>query len=480
MAGFFTAGRHALWVASAIAGIASVVPAQSTFRLTVFVSAGGYQGTAQVTSTPAGIDCRSESSGNLPNGGTCSANFPAGSAVTLTATPLYGGTFDGWVGACAGQGATCQITMTQALETSPKTIAKTYTLTIRGYETANAHGLIGNNDFWARPRLSCGIGPGGVTGGVCETEIPANQTVWLRREESALGAVRFMGYAGCGSNPFDCRVVMDGPRVVTAGWAAMEVIIGAPPSNGSGKVTGFADTSPASFDCTITPQGVSGACSFKWETVIPPNFVTLTATPAPNSVFLGWSGKCSGTGACVIPTELNPLRVFAWFEIVTYSLSVAAAGTGTGTVVSVPEGINCVLAAGGASQNCVHAFPKGTVVTLTADPTGGSTFDGWSGACSGVASTCVATIDAQGHVAARFVAPRPAPQLALALLGKLSLSPAEQFELDRFGNKDGAFNLGDLLALLSRTGEQLSLATMTAVLGAQSGDVARRGNGRTP
>ena len=90
------------------------------------------------------------------------------------------------------------------------------------------------------------------------------------------------------------------------------------------------------------------------------------------------------------------------------------------------------------------------------------------------------TINAQGHASARFIATRPAPQMALALLGELSLSPAEQYELDRFGNKDGTFNLVDVLALLSRTGERLSTATMTAVLRAQPGDVTRRGNGRTP
>ena len=481
MAGFIGASRQALCAAAAIAGIASVAAAQATFKLTIFTSAGGYLGTAQVTSTATGIDCRSESSGNLPNAGTCNAEFPAGSTVTLTATPLYGGTFDGWVGACAGQGATCEIAMTQALTTSPKTIAKTYTLTVRGHETANAHGGIANNDFWARPRLTCAIGPGGVTSGVCETQVPANQMVWLRREEAALGYVRFMGYTGCGTDPFDCRIVMDGPRVVTAGWVAMEVIVGAGPGSGTGKVTGVADGYPAvAFDCTITPQGASGACSVIWEKSTPPNYVTLTATPTGNSVFVGWSGKCSGTGACIIPTEINPLRVYASFEIPTYSVSVAAAGTGSGTVVSVPEGINCVLAAGGTSQDCAHAFPKETAVTLTADPTGGSTFGGWSGACSGVASSCVVTTGTDGQATARFIAPRPAAELAFALLGELSLAPAEQRELDRFGNKDGTFNLGDLLALLSRTGERLSTATMTAVLGAQPGDVTRRGNVRNP
>ncbi len=53
-----------------------------------------------VTSTIAGIDC----------GGTCSAKFPSGTAVTLTATPPAGLAFLGWSGACTGTGA-CTVTI---------------------------------------------------------------------------------------------------------------------------------------------------------------------------------------------------------------------------------------------------------------------------------------------------------------------------------------------------------------------------------
>lgn len=156
--------------AAAVAAIGSIAAAQSTHTLTIFTSAGGYLGTAQVTSSPAGIDCRSESSGLVPNGGTCATQFPAGSTVTLTASPLYGGTLDGWTGACAGQGATCQLVMTGALTTSPKTIAKTFTLTILG--TGNSSGSLSSVDLFSRPRVNCGIGPGGVTSGTCQTEVP--------------------------------------------------------------------------------------------------------------------------------------------------------------------------------------------------------------------------------------------------------------------------------------------------------------------
>jgi len=49
-------------------------------------------GSGNVASTPAGIDC----------GTTCAAHFYAGAAVTLTATPAAGSTFSGWGGACSG------------------------------------------------------------------------------------------------------------------------------------------------------------------------------------------------------------------------------------------------------------------------------------------------------------------------------------------------------------------------------------------
>jgi hypothetical protein len=41
----------------------------------------------------------------------------------------------------------------------------------------------------------------------------------------------------------------------------------------------------------------------------------------------------------------------------------------------------------------------------------------------------------------------------------------ERAQLDRFGNKDGTFNLGDLLALLDRTGEKLAPSTAAALRG---------------
>jgi Divergent InlB B-repeat domain len=58
-----------------------------------------------VKSAPAGINC----------GTTCSANYAAGTVVTLTATPLTGLAFTGWSGACSAvTGPVCAVTMSKA------------------------------------------------------------------------------------------------------------------------------------------------------------------------------------------------------------------------------------------------------------------------------------------------------------------------------------------------------------------------------
>jgi uncharacterized repeat protein (TIGR01451 family) len=58
-------------------------------------------GRGTVTSSPGGIGC----------GTTCSAGFPYGTALTLTAKPTATSVFSGWSGACAGK-STCALSMT--------------------------------------------------------------------------------------------------------------------------------------------------------------------------------------------------------------------------------------------------------------------------------------------------------------------------------------------------------------------------------
>jgi hypothetical protein len=77
-----------------------------------------------------------------------------------------------------------------------------------------------------------------------------------------------------------------------------------------------------------------------------------------------------------------------------FALTVHKTGSGSGTVTGSPAGISC-------GKKCSHAYPFGTVVTLKEKAAKGSTFVGWSGACSGK-STCKVTTQAALSVRAKF------------------------------------------------------------------------------
>jgi hypothetical protein len=76
-------------------------------------------------------------------------------------------------------------------------------------------------------------------------------------------------------------------------------------------------------------------------------------------------------------------------------LRVKRAGTGRGAVTSSPAGINC-------GSKCTAPFFQTQTVTLTAHPASGSTFAGWSGACSGTKRTCRVKMSRARTVAATF------------------------------------------------------------------------------
>jgi|GEM_PF-6479934 len=90
----------------------------------------------------------------------------------------------------------------------------------------------------------------------------------------------------------------------------------------------------------------------------------------------------------------------------SHTLTVTLAGIGSGTVTSSPAGIDC-SAAGGAG--CSASFDEGTQVTLTATPSQGMQFTGWSGDGSG-STTRTVKLDRDRAVTASFDDPNKALQ----------------------------------------------------------------------
>jgi WD40 repeat protein/uncharacterized protein (DUF2141 family) len=182
--------------------------------------------------------------------------------------------------------------------------------------------------------------------------------------------------------------------------------------NKTGTGTGKITSNPAGIDC-----GTSCSASYARNTT-----VTLTAAPDSNSVFSGWSGGCSGTGVCVVTMDSDKSVTASFSDISnpSYVLSVSKTGTGSGKVTSNPAGIDC-------GTSCSASYVKNDVVVLTATPASGSSFVGWSGACSGTA-TCSVTMDAAKSVTANFNALTQNAALAVNKTGtgggKVTSNPA--------------------------------------------------------
>jgi hypothetical protein len=112
------------------------------------------------------------------------------------------------------------------------------------------------------------------------------------------------------------------------------------------------------------------------------------------------SGNVYVSGSSFDPaTERDWVTVkYAQFDPVEpqYTLTVAKAGLGNGTVRSSPEGIQC-------GADCQQLFPGDTSVTLTATPRLGSIFTGWEGCDVAAGRTCTVIVNAERSVTAHFL-----------------------------------------------------------------------------
>lgn len=154
---------------------------------------------------------------------------------------------------------------------------------------------------------------------------------------------------------------------------------------GSGTVT----SSPAGINCGST-------CSASFAASTP---VTLTAQAAAGSTFAGWSGACTGTGSCSVAMDAAK-SVTASFNTAasTRVVTLSKTGSGTGSVTSTPSGLSCAAGCTGATAN----FSTTAAITLAAQPSSGSVFAGWSGACTGTGSCTIPAGSSSVSVTASF------------------------------------------------------------------------------
>ncbi len=133
--------------------------------------------------------------------------------------------------------------------------------------------------------------PAGINcGATCGAYFAIGSSVTLTA--TAAGGSSFTGWSGSGcSGTSTCTVTMSEARAVTAEFAVVPAgqfdLMVSKSGTGAGTVT----SSPAGIDC-------GSDCS---ETLPSGTSVTLTAAPAADSTFTGWSGSgCSGTSTCTV------------------------------------------------------------------------------------------------------------------------------------------------------------------------------------
>lgn len=223
-----------------------------------------------------------------------------------------------------------------------------------------------------------GSGTGTVTsdiagidcGADCSEPLAGGSEVALVASADA-GSV-FTGWGGECSGTGACMITVSGDQQVTAEFSAApsSLVTVSTSGDGLGRVT----SSVSGIACppTCTASFADGST------------VSLTATAESDSEFTGWSGACSGTGSCDVTASGNP-AADAEFTATDFVVEVAVIGSGSGSVVSQPGGIDC-------PDDCGELYPRTETVTLTASPDPGSAFLGWSAPCSG-SGDCVLDMD---------------------------------------------------------------------------------------
>ncbi|MBI3774846.1 MAG: InlB B-repeat-containing protein [Gammaproteobacteria bacterium] len=223
--------------------------------------------------------------------------------------------------------------------------------------------------------------PGGIDcGAACNASYISGTPVTLTATPDP--NYTFMGWSGACTGAGSCLVAMNSAQNVSASFIANAVSYNLSINPAGG---GVVTSSPGGINCgsTCSASYVSGTS------------VTLIATPATGYAFTGWGGACSGTGSCAVAMN-SAQNVAASFVANAVSYNLLVSTTGSGSITSIPTGINCGSA-------CNASYASGTPVTLTAAPATGYSFTGWNGACSGT-STCVVTMNAASSVGASFVA----------------------------------------------------------------------------
>jgi subtilisin family serine protease len=321
-------------------------------------------GTGTVNSSPSGLACP----------GTCSVQFPARSTVTLTASAAPGNAFAGWSGACSGLAPTCTVVIDGGKAVQARFVDH-WQLTLSYAGTGQARIVSSPAGIDCGTGCSAGFAPATV---VTLTATPAGDTY-----------LSDWGVPGCQYYVPTCTLTMNADTSAVVSLAPKPTI--SVTLNGSGSVQASWWQPPPSMQQNVVK------CSANCVIPVDPGVqVEFDVMPASGWSVASLQGDCTATATPCYLT-LDSAKVVTVNFAAKPTVTVSVAGSGHGTVTSSDFMLNC-------APTCSDAVAAGTMLTLTATPDTNSTFDHWSGACSGSQPTCTLTVNVNTTAGASFTA----------------------------------------------------------------------------
>lgn len=211
------------------------------------------------------------------------------------------------------------------------------------------------------------------------------------------------------------------------------------------RMQGTDDPTLVRVDGTPLPAGGSSFASAPFQSHVLEAAAGESVAEGVRRAFEGWSDDTGAPRSRTVVTGLEDAAYVATYggeEMrVLPELNGGALGVSPGALAAAPSSDDLW-------------FPTGTPLQLTAVPTSGFTFLGWGGAFAGRENPLSLTLDAPVTVTAKFGLSFSG--LVQPLLAGTVLEPGLAAALDQFGNRSGAYDVGDLRAWLLRGDGELS------------------------
>jgi len=297
--------------------------------------------------------------------------FAGGTSVTLTASPGVGQDFAGWTGGIGGV-------------TNPVTIKILGNTTVAANFVARGTGGSGTilREFWLNVT-------GSTTGSLTASANYPNNPSGSEQLTSLEGPINGADNYGSRIRGYIHPLISGSYTFWLASDDYGDLLLSTNDNPANATRIAFVEGWTNSREWSKYPSQTSAAINLVAGQKYYIEVLQKDATGGDN-VAVAWQGP--GIAQAVIAGSF--LSPFVAPTGTSRALTVTRAGTGSGTITSSPSGINC-------GSSCSASYASGASVTLTAAAASGSTFAGWSGACTG-AATCTVAMTAAVSVTATF------------------------------------------------------------------------------